>query len=271
MAILAHLEHEGQPLVLPLDLAEVPFSHTGVALSEVMQRTVLDFGIATKVLTFTGDNATNNDTLCEEWHNRNAHFLGKESRIRCILHTESLAARIIVKQFDVLPGSSTIDQNNTEKVLRELAEGLEVPLVNAGLDNESEDEDDEDDDELKDDAEGSFDERATMSVGERLQHEADVRPMKMVLVKLRKVAYTILKSPTKYGPAWRKICSDLKLPERMMPRDVATRWNSTFLMLKFAVEYREALEALTMDRDLRKCELELQEWDMVEQLHNVLH
>ncbi|THH19321.1 hypothetical protein EUX98_g8801, partial [Antrodiella citrinella] len=117
MAILAHLEHEGQPLVLLLDLSEVPFSHTGAALLQVMQRTVLEFGIATKVLTFTGDNATNNDTLCEEWHKLNLHFLGEESRIRCILHTESLAARIIIKQFDVLPGTSTIDQDDTEKVL----------------------------------------------------------------------------------------------------------------------------------------------------------
>ncbi|THH18835.1 hypothetical protein EUX98_g8893 [Antrodiella citrinella] len=171
MAILAHLEHEGHPLVLPLDLAEVPFSHTGAALSEVMQRTVLDFGIATKVLTFTGDNATNNDTLCTEWSKRNPEFLGDESRIRCILHTESLAAHIIIKQFDVLPGSSAIDMDDTEKVLRELAEDEDES------DNNSEDE-------LADDAEGSFDERAMMSVGERRQHEADVRPMKMVLVKV---------------------------------------------------------------------------------------
>ncbi|THH17103.1 hypothetical protein EUX98_g9192 [Antrodiella citrinella] len=272
MAILAHIEHEGQPLVLPLDLAEVPFSHTGAALSEVMQRTAVDFGIATKVLAFTGDNATNNDTLCTEWHKRNLEFLGEESRIRCILHTESLAARIIIKQFDILPGSSAIDMDDTEKVLRELAEGLEAPPVTARSDDTDEDESDSNsEDELADDDEGSFDERATMSAGERRQHEVDVRPMKMVLVKLRKIAYAILNSPTKHGPAWRKILSDLKLPERMMPRDVSTRWNSTFEMLKFAVEYRDALEVLTMDRELRKYELEPQEWDMAEQLCNILH
>ena len=31
----------------------------------------------------------------------------------------------------------------------------------------------------------------------------------------------------------------------MMPRDVSTRWNSTFDMLDFALTYRRALESLT--------------------------
>ncbi len=59
---------------------------------------------------------------------------------------------------------------------------------------------------------------------------------------------------------------------RKMPRDVATRWNSTYVMLVFALEYRDAIDALTGDKklDMRKCELHDNEWELVEQLVDVL-
>jgi hypothetical protein len=58
----------------------------------------------------------------------------------------------------------------------------------------------------------------------------------------------------------------------MMPRDVTTRWNSTYDMLDFAIEYRAALDIMTADRDmnLRKFELSKKEWDMVTELCEVL-
>jgi hypothetical protein len=37
-------------------------------------------------------------------------------------------------------------------------------------------------------------------------------------------------------PKWFEILNDLVLESNMMPRDVRTRWNSTFDMLNFAVE-----------------------------------
>jgi hypothetical protein len=58
----------------------------------------------------------------------------------------------------------------------------------------------------------------------------------------------------------------------MMPRDVSTRWNSTFDMLKFAVEYRAALDTITADRNmkLRDYELGREEWKVAEELCDVL-
>ena len=58
----------------------------------------------------------------------------------------------------------------------------------------------------------------------------------------------------------------------MMPRDVATRWNSTYDMLEFATEYRAALNVMTADRDmnLRKFELSKKEWAMAIELCEVL-
>ncbi len=53
-----------------------------------------------------------------------------------------------------------------------------------------------------------------------------------------------------------------------MPRDVQTRWNSTYDMLVFAIAYREAIDKLTGGKSagLRKYELTDEEWVIAEQL-----
>jgi len=58
----------------------------------------------------------------------------------------------------------------------------------------------------------------------------------------------------------------------MMPRDVATCWNSTYDMLKFTDEYRAALNVMTADCDmnLRKFKLSKKEWAMATELCEVL-
>lgn len=58
----------------------------------------------------------------------------------------------------------------------------------------------------------------------------------------------------------------------MMPRDVSTRWNSTFDMLKFAIQYRVAIDTITAERTmkLRDYELGREEWIVAEQLYDVL-
>jgi hypothetical protein len=58
----------------------------------------------------------------------------------------------------------------------------------------------------------------------------------------------------------------------MMPRDVSTRWNSTYDMLDFAIKYRPAIDAMTAIRelDLRKYELESAEWGIAGELRDVM-
>jgi hypothetical protein len=57
-----------------------------------------------------------------------------------------------------------------------------------------------------------------------------------------------------------------------MPRDVSTRWNSTFDMLDYALVHREAIDAVTQRRDLklRKFELADSDWVIAGQLRDVL-
>ena len=56
----------------------------------------------------------------------------------------------------------------------------------------------------------------------------------------------------------------------MMPCDVTTRWNSTYDMLVFALEYRKAIDEISGDREMRKYELKEKEWKVVQQLCDIL-
>jgi hypothetical protein len=58
----------------------------------------------------------------------------------------------------------------------------------------------------------------------------------------------------------------------MMPRDVSTRWNSTFDMLDFALKYRVPIDEITSNRDLnlRKYELRDEEWVVAQNLCDTL-
>jgi hypothetical protein len=57
-----------------------------------------------------------------------------------------------------------------------------------------------------------------------------------------------------------------------MPRDVRTRWNSTYDMLKFAVDHREAIDSITGNQKmkLRQYELTEEDWTIAKKLCDVL-
>jgi hypothetical protein len=58
----------------------------------------------------------------------------------------------------------------------------------------------------------------------------------------------------------------------MMPRDVSTRWNSTYDMVEFSTEYQAALNIMTADCDmnLHQFELSKKEWGLATELREVL-
>lgn len=62
------------------------------------------------------------------------------------------------------------------------------------------------------------------------------------------------------------------MAERLLPRDVKTRWNSTYDMLDVALKYRKAIDMLCGNKanGLRSFELNEGEWRIARQLRNVL-
>jgi hypothetical protein len=94
----------------------------------------------------------------------------------------------------------------------------------------------------------------------------------LIDLKLRKLAYVLKKSTTILLPQWYKTLASGGLPRRMMPRDVSTRRNSTYDMLRFALEFRSAIDTMTAKRDLdlRRFELSPEEWQIAKELRDVL-
>jgi len=59
---------------------------------------------------------------------------------------------------------------------------------------------------------------------------------------------------------------------RLIPRDVATRWNSSSDMVDFALDHRKPIEVVTQKRSLglREFKLSDEEWAILEELRKVL-
>lgn len=90
--------------------------------------------------------------------------------------------------------------------------------------------------------------------------------------QLRKLAYAVKNSTTIVLPRWFQILEELRLTLRMIPRNVSTRWNSTYDMLTFILEHKSAITRLTSEQEmkLRKYELDKKEWELIDQLCRAL-
>ena len=77
--------------------------------------------------------------------------------------------------------------------------------------------------------------------------------------------YTIRNSSTLILPQWYRTLDSLSLDERLIPRDICTRWNATYDMLDCAYEYRKAVNKITdiWDMKLQQYEVETYEWEIL--------
>ncbi|KDQ49821.1 hypothetical protein JAAARDRAFT_142893 [Jaapia argillacea MUCL 33604] len=87
----------------------------------------------------------------------------------------------------------------------------------------------------------------------------------MIYIQLHKLAFKIIHSTMKLLPVWHKIVVEQKLADWLMPGDVAMRWNSTYDMLEFALEYQKVLGIISSDRSMELREFELLNRDACQQ------
>jgi hypothetical protein len=91
-------------------------------------------------------------------------------------------------------------------------------------------------------------------------------------LQIRKLAFALIHSSTILLPRWKATLAELGMKEKIMPRDVSTRWNSTYDMLAFAIDHKVAVNRMTADVEngLRAYEMDVKEWGYALELHAVL-
>ena len=214
------------------------------------------------------DNASPSDVMVDNLAVLVPWFQGQASRVHCFTHIINLVAKSLLKPFD---GGKLIE--------------VEVEGDGNGKDDDGGDDEEGD----PDNVEGWIDERESLSEEEQLALDDAVLLVKTVLVKvraeaafrtycskpshqIRKLLLSTVRSTTKRLPEWYHILERLKLAKKTLPRDVPTRWNSTFKMLNTANEYRAAVDELTGNHlmGLHKCEMNDDEFAISKELRDVL-
>ncbi|KAJ7580325.1 hypothetical protein C8J56DRAFT_731630, partial [Mycena floridula] len=89
---------------------------------------------------------------------------------------------------------------------------------------------------------------------------------------IRGLSFDIIHSTTILLPQWRATCKKHKMPVRIIPHYVSTRWNSTYYLLVFVLKYAAVIDDIAGNKDFNLCkyELDIAEWRIVKDLVTVL-
>jgi hypothetical protein len=109
-------------------------------------------------------------------------FPGDANRAHCFNHVLALVAKSAVRQFDVPKGLADAALDDAERELRELADGID--LEDAQTRGQWEGDGDDDDPDEDDNDDGWVDEVAHLAIADRKELEENIRPVRLVLVKV---------------------------------------------------------------------------------------
>lgn len=113
-------------------------------------------------------------------------FPGEANLVRCFNHILALVAKTAVRQFDVPKDKADAALDDAEKELRTLAEGTDLDDLQMQIDALQEQLASGECDESEDDDPDSWEnERFRLSETDRAALDASIRPVKLLLVKVR--------------------------------------------------------------------------------------
>ena len=244
------------------------------------------------MLGVTCNNAANNNKMVQHMDKLINGFRGSTYRIRCFTHVLNLVAKSFTRVFEVKTKQEAIDPKAEpeEAELQALAVEIDIEELKEQIARYQAGSGVQDDD----DESAWMDELGELSPEEVVELQAGLRPAKKVLTKvshlslsishddelladtppkqLRKLAFKIVNSSTILLPAWNRLLEVMHLDQKLIPRDVRTRWNSTYDMLSEAVKYKAAIKKLCAEEEngLRDLELSADEWETATQLRDAL-
>jgi hypothetical protein len=234
------------------------------------------------------DNASSNDTQTTQLAEMENSF-DAVNRVRCFNHTLQLSAKTLLRPFNAgMASTKARDEDNASDEDEGDDDMPDLVALEQEDDENDENKDEDEDDTGGEDADDGVDELGTLSKVEREKLLADTAIVRKTVSKvsnlnltmlvllmneqLRQLSFAVVRSTTIALPAWRRCCEKNNLKTKLIPRDVVTRWNSTHDMMKFALQYRKAIDAITADKSLklRKFELDDDDWVIVEDLVSIL-
>lgn len=203
VAFTVHFEHQGAPMTMVLDVVEVAKSHSGLNLATAFADMIHDLKLEAKVsvpyratvcmqthpaeqmLAVTCDNASANDVMIQEMEYMIASFRGSRTRSRCFCHIINLVAKMVLRQFEPPKRKKKKDTHQHED--EEGSPPDELSEWENELQDMMEDLDFDDEDEGApgaDDLDGFYDVRNDLDAANKATLEVEVRPVKMMLLKV---------------------------------------------------------------------------------------
>ncbi|KAJ7825838.1 hypothetical protein B0H14DRAFT_2596298 [Mycena olivaceomarginata] len=186
------------------------------------------------ILAWVGDNAMVNDTQNTALGNSAHNTFWPENHVHCFTHTLNLGVKSFLCPFQPpikKKGTAAIDDDDSDmddgdmdsELSLELDDNESLPDLADASDTESMvDEEDQD----------AWDQ---MDEADKADMLAQTKAAKSVISQIRNFSFALVHSTAKALSA----CKAKKMAVRLLPRDVHTRWNSTYDMLVVAVQYKE--------------------------------
>lgn len=272
IGVVVQFVEAGLLTVLTLDYVKLTKSHTGIYLATKLAECIQDFGFEDKVGTFTGDNASNNDTLVEELSHLIPAFRGDKTRIRCFAHVLNLVAKAILSPF---AQKFTADDQDAAALVKDMEAAAQE---DAELEEMPED-DPVAPDVVASDAATISETEATANLDGRLPplSSADASVARIALTKLKSLAFKIANSPT-LSEALKDVCERVHIKPKRLKKNVSTRWNSTSELAASGLYLRPALDKLVLIAEhnragsarLRRFAMTDKEWDIMDELSPLL-
>ena len=226
-----------------LDFSEVDMRHSGINLADHIHKVLIQYEICRKLFCITTDNASNNDTTCEElsdllYDSHQINWDPKEHHIACLAHVINLAVQSFLKNIKVT------QMTEAERFILPSAAPAQLSVVPARSSKQGR-------------------RSVVANLGKAIEAEP-INDFGSTIKKLRKISVAINFPRSRTRDFW-MFCKAKDLKQMKAVHDNDTRWNGTCCMIERAIYLQEAIKPWVQSRsELKEFALSDREWELAE-------